>query len=509
MNFFKTAFFEAEDASPVQTTENADEEASPLKNEENADQDATDGWENDEDSAAEETSGGIWNFGGLVKVLTSKSEEVIEAYRRDLDEFRTGLKKETEAIREVASRAVKDLPNSLEAGASVAQESLESVGQVIDEFGSTVWRGTTDILAEGKDLISKLDEDKENSSNDQVESSSSSSVYSNVGVQKYSRFEAQIRAMQLDSNTYCREPEDAEDFEAWKAGFRLEEKAEEVEVLCRENVFMEEVKFRLVPKIVDYETFWTRYFYRLHKLKQAEEARADLVKRAIISPDDEDLSWEVDDDDDEIELKEDIGMNNLKIGKDLGAKPEINEEAGENSVQLSQSDQNLVAKQEIAEETGKKPDIAGQMEKKPEIAQKAEPALEHVEEMTEEAESSEIVVEKPRDDEILGQKLNTKEGNGESPKVDDESGDPTFLEVKTYPAESSKSSEFSVVSSKPSSSHDEEDLGWDEIEDLSCVDEKKLAAGGSPHRADIRKRINAIEDDEDLSWDVDDDDIKP
>jgi hypothetical protein len=33
-----------------------------------------------------------------------------------------------------------------------------------------------------------------------------------------------------------------------------------------------------VPLIVEYETFWTRYFYRLHKLKQVEEARAGLVK---------------------------------------------------------------------------------------------------------------------------------------------------------------------------------------------------------------------------------------
>lgn len=492
MNFFKTAFFEAEDDSPPQNTEKADRESLPLQNEENADNDATDGWENEEDSAEEENSGGIWNFGGLVKALTSKSEQVIDAYRRDLDEFRTGLKKETEAIREVASRAVKDLPNSLETGASVAQDSLESVGQVIDEFGSTVWRGTTDILAEGKDLISKLDEEKENYSNDQVESSSSSSVYSNVGVQKYSRFEAQIRAMQLDSNTYCREPEDAEDFEAWKAGFRLDERAEEVEILCRENVFMEEVKSRLVSNIVDYETFWTRYFYRLHKLKQAEEARADLVKRAIISPDDEDLSWEVDDEE-EIEVKEDIGMNNVEIGKDFGTKPVISEEAGENSVRLSQSDQNLAGKQEIVEAAGKKPEIAEKT----------------VKEMTEETRSLENVIEKQKDDENLAQEVKTKEGNDESPKVDDESGEQTFMEVKTDPAESSKSSEFSLVSSKPSSAHDEDDLGWDEIEDLSCVDEKKLAAGGSPHRADIRKRINAIEDDEDLSWDVDDDDIKP
>ena len=152
-----------------------------------------------------------------MKSLTSKSEEVIESYRRDLEEFRSGLQKETEAIREVASRAVKDLPNSLDVGASVAQESLESVGQVIDEFGISAWRGTTDILAKGKELISKLDEENNNNNNNHhrgfAHGESSSSAYSTISFQgKYSRYETQIRAMQLDSNTHRQEPEDIEDF---------------------------------------------------------------------------------------------------------------------------------------------------------------------------------------------------------------------------------------------------------------------------------------------------------
>ncbi|GLJ55154.1 hypothetical protein SUGI_1183760 [Cryptomeria japonica] len=88
--------------------------------------------------AEKESSGGIWSFGRLVKVLASKSEQVIEAYLQDLDEFCTRLKKETEAICEVASQVVKDIPKSLEANASVVQESLKSIGQVINEFDNSV-----------------------------------------------------------------------------------------------------------------------------------------------------------------------------------------------------------------------------------------------------------------------------------------------------------------------------------------------------------------------------------
>ncbi|GLJ33564.1 hypothetical protein SUGI_0674920 [Cryptomeria japonica] len=85
-----------------------------------------------------ESSRGIWSFGRLVNVLASTSEQVIEAYLHDLDEFCTGLKKEMEAIYKVASQVVKDIPKSQEANMSVVQKSLKSVGQVINKFGNFV-----------------------------------------------------------------------------------------------------------------------------------------------------------------------------------------------------------------------------------------------------------------------------------------------------------------------------------------------------------------------------------
>ncbi|KAI9126533.1 hypothetical protein K1719_002129 [Acacia pycnantha] len=74
---------------------------------------------------------------GIFQTLASKSESVIGFYRRDLEEFHSGLKKETAIIPEATSRAVKNLPALLDVGASVAQESLESVGQAIDDIDSS------------------------------------------------------------------------------------------------------------------------------------------------------------------------------------------------------------------------------------------------------------------------------------------------------------------------------------------------------------------------------------
>ncbi|GER26522.1 carnitinyl-CoA dehydratase [Striga asiatica] len=47
----------------------------------------------------------------------------------------------------------------------------------------------------------------------------------------------------------------------------------------------------------------------------------------------------------------------------------------------------------------------------------------------------------------------------------------------------------------------EEDLGWDEIEDIGSGDEKE------PSRTELKKRLSAGEDDENLSWDIEDDDV--
>ncbi|KAJ0635048.1 hypothetical protein HanOQP8_Chr17g0646661 [Helianthus annuus] len=87
-----------------------------------------------------------WTFGNnLIKTLASKSDSVIQTYRRDLHDFTSGIKQETAVIREAAVKAVNNLPSSLEAGAGFAQNSLESVGQAIDDIGATV----TDIITHG------------------------------------------------------------------------------------------------------------------------------------------------------------------------------------------------------------------------------------------------------------------------------------------------------------------------------------------------------------------------
>ncbi|KAJ6911690.1 hypothetical protein NC652_022082 [Populus alba x Populus x berolinensis] len=232
MNFFKSVF--DEDTAPPNnaSSDNPDPEPEPEPS----------------------TLNLAWSFDSLIKTISTKSESIIQTYKKDLQELRSGFNKETAVIRHVASRAVHDLPASFESGAAVAQHSLESVGQVIDDI--------------------------------------------HLGV-KYSRFDAQVRALQCDLDTYCSEPGDKEDYEKWESeGFVFEDKNEEIKRLISENEVVNQIYYKVVPSKVDDQSFWSRYFYRLFKLKQAEEARALLVKRAISGDEEEDLSWDFDDDDD-------------------------------------------------------------------------------------------------------------------------------------------------------------------------------------------------------------------
>ena len=86
---------------------------------------------------------------------------------------------------------------------------------------------------------------------------------------KYSRLEADISSMQRDSATYCDEPADTADYQAWRSKFDLATFKPAVDDLTADNAFMAELQARIVPVIVDYQAFWTRYFYRLHLLEVA------------------------------------------------------------------------------------------------------------------------------------------------------------------------------------------------------------------------------------------------
>ncbi|CAI0560106.1 unnamed protein product [Linum tenue] len=386
-----------------------------------------------------------WTFGLMIRKLATKSESVIETYRRDLEELGSGLKKETAAIRDVASRAVKDLPASLEASASAAQESLETVGQAIDDIGATVWKSTAQIISHGRDLSNASSPDYNDHDSDSSNNGGGGRG-SSLPLKPYSRYDAQLLALQSNLNTYCGEPEDKEGYDGWRLGLRssvVEEKRDEIEKLLTENEVVREIYDEVMPSKVNIETFWSRYFYRAQKLKEAEEARAKIVKR-VISVEEEDLSWDFDDDVENNDTAADIDDQRK------GSQSQLNDGGGTDVEQTENF------------QKGGNEDVSE----------------------------------------------GTKFGGG--------FGDDQYSDTKVEKAdgsnggggESCKDSDVSVVSSQQSFVPEVEDLGWDEIEDIGSNDEKAAGAGNAAatSRVDLRKRLGSADEEEDLSWDIEDED---
>ncbi|RDX81768.1 BSD domain-containing protein 1, partial [Mucuna pruriens] len=336
---------------------------------------------------------GAWELGGLWRTLSVKSESIIETYRRDLEEFGSGLKKEIE----------------------VAHGSLEAVGHIVDHLGNTVVKGTAHIISHGKDAILL------NSDSDSVKNNSGTEQTSKP--KRYCRFDSQVRAIQGDVSTYSEVPEDLDEFDTWKLGFSLEGKSEEMEGLLRESEAMESVYKRVVPNAVDRDTFW----YRVYKFKKDEDVRARLVRRMSRQDLEEELSWDVEEEDDDDDTNGTKKLNMEEMHK-----------SGE-------------------EKRGHKKDE---------------------------------YVEESKPDKVVGEM-------GDGNRND--------AEKKVIMVEDGKDS-HSPVASKHSAN--EEDLEWDEIEDLGRIHEKKTTPTGSPTNVYLREHLSVAqeqEEEEDLSWDIEDD----
>ncbi|TVU37486.1 hypothetical protein EJB05_10802, partial [Eragrostis curvula] len=423
-------------------------------------------------AAAAAPAAGGWGFGGLLKTLTSQSETVLEAYRRDLAEFGTGLRRETEVLRDAAARAARDLPSSAHA---------------LD--------GLADIVAQGKDALSQV-----TAAAAAVPSSSAphsdggeSEPSSGAGRVRYSRFEAQLRALQADPATFTADPEDAEDFAAWCKEFSLDEKKEEIEALCYDSDALEAMVDRLVPDSVESEVFWARYFYRVHKLKQQEDARVKLVKRVIAQEEDEDLSWDVDDEDEEEEEQQ---------KEELPASQEPEQE-------IKHEDEKVEAGEEPKVEAVEEAAVA---EKEHKNADDSQPVVSGTSSVVVDEEEKGGLNEKKDADEpqpvVLGSSLVIvdEEDKEEPSKSNIEEPGDKKEGAKHETSDSSKDSDYSMVSRQRTATEDE-DLEWDEIEDLGEHEEKKDSTHGSTpaQKEELRKRLSVAEEDEDLSWDIEDD----
>uniref|UniRef100_A0A6U4E8C6 BSD domain-containing protein n=1 Tax=Phaeomonas parva TaxID=124430 RepID=A0A6U4E8C6_9STRA len=156
----------------------------------------------------------------------------------------------------------------------------------LQEFVSTVADDTTAVIA-GKD---GAESDGENGGT--VSPSTPSTNASDVP--------AAVKLLRADLKTYTEPIPAAEqaDFEAFLDGFDLmgEASSADISQLLEEDPTLSQVHTEVVPRVVSYEAFWTRYFFRLSKLQQGGGRTPIKLAFDDLDDEDEDLTWDVEDD---------------------------------------------------------------------------------------------------------------------------------------------------------------------------------------------------------------------
>ncbi|DBA67016.1 TPA: hypothetical protein ACH3X2_002123 [Trebouxia sp. C0005] len=164
---------------------------------------------------------------------------------------------------------------------------LQKLGVGLGGLGKTLATRTTDLFDQVRDTVVE-----ELSASDKTKSRMKRQGSRSLSKGKYSRLEADISSMQRDSATYCDEPADMADYQAWRSKFDLASFKPAVDDLTADNAFMAELQARIVPVIVDYQAFWTRYFYRLHLLEARHAQRLEVAQRASRLQREEELAWD-------------------------------------------------------------------------------------------------------------------------------------------------------------------------------------------------------------------------
>eukprot|EP01091_Cochliopodium_minus_P006757 TRINITY_DN16748_c0_g1_i1.p1 TRINITY_DN16748_c0_g1~~TRINITY_DN16748_c0_g1_i1.p1 ORF type:complete len:263 (-),score=85.69 TRINITY_DN16748_c0_g1_i1:32-820(-) len=182
-------------------------------------------------------------------------ESIINIYKEDLQEFGNSIKKDTE-------EAVKNNPNSILNNLFIKEESNEK---------------------------------KEIEINNQKK---------------------EISELQQNPSTYCIEPSEEENYLEWKKTFLLSTKTEYITNLLNSSAILMENYKKFVPNVVNYDDFWHRYLFRLHKLEEKELKRAELIERASKALHDtqNEMKW----DDIEVESEnKNTSSNEIQITKEI------------------------------------------------------------------------------------------------------------------------------------------------------------------------------------------------
>jgi len=144
-------------------------------------------------------------------------------------------------------------------------DELERVGEKIELLGQRMFVGAGKILNELKETT-----------RDAIKETREAFVKDAVKPKRVrDEFLHRVQAIQRDSGTYCNEPREKLLYKHFLSEFSVGSHGQDISTTLSSNNFMKELFTRIVPTVVDEETFWSRYFFKVYEL-EIELGRRDL-----------------------------------------------------------------------------------------------------------------------------------------------------------------------------------------------------------------------------------------
>jgi hypothetical protein len=267
----------------------------------------------------------FWNFANAVKSAVVEQTETIQKslqstdWTSELNALKSGIKSETEDFSQRAKQLTDNIATrTVQAAKQIPKSIVNEKNTVLDaryrpenprnQEAVTSFSGLRDRLYNGTSELMETfnvayQEHWRDSTEKGTRSDSGDASEIETTSAKFSLLEAEIAAMERDPGTYCDTTRtgDVEGFNHWLQTFDLDAHHEEIALICQKNGTVGKMKEELVPSLVDDTTFWTRYFYKLQKLKDRHAKVVALATGLHASSSEQDLGWESEKDEEELE----------------------------------------------------------------------------------------------------------------------------------------------------------------------------------------------------------------
>lgn len=145
------------------------------------------------------------------------------------------------------------------------------------------------------------------------------------------RFDAQLHSLHTSDEVFL-QPVDT-GYESFKQGFDISKQTDEIAADLDRYPALRTLMEKLVPESIDYNSFWTRYYYMYQGIVSGEEQRKKVLSQA--GENDKEFDWDESDDDKTTETNEtnegsydvvsrvasDVGLDNkTKVEKEVVAE---------------------------------------------------------------------------------------------------------------------------------------------------------------------------------------------